>query len=366
MGFEAFLGNAKAVAGVRKMLASGRVPGALLFAGPDGVGKKTLAMMLAKALNCERQSPRQDDYCGECPRCRKAEQMLAAAREDLLRRRQIKDSSRRVEGLIYFDLQLIEPLTRYILIEQVRRLRNVAYTHPFELARRVFIIDQAQTVHWQAIDLLLKVLEEPPATTTLILICPNAYELRPTIRSRCRRIQFLPVEDAVIAEILSAEGHMTKSQRMLAARAVAGNVAQAKTFSPENFERRRRPWLDFLEGVIGKAAATMAPSDWKILFDSTRALAENRDDFEDTLRMGYTLLRDLVLILVTGADAEVVHMDLLTRLKTWAPKLGLPGIEKLKAGLDQAYRLQTRNVNQQMGLEALAVNVLTDSRLAPP
>src|SRR5881398_3450499 len=121
-------------------------------------------------------------------------------------------SGRRAEGLVYFDLQLIEPITRYILIEQIRQVRNVAYTRPFELARRVFIIDQAQAVHWQAVDLLLKMLEEPPETTTFILVCPNAYELRPTIRSRCNRVQFLPVEDLVIEGMLQEQARLPRAQ----------------------------------------------------------------------------------------------------------------------------------------------------------
>src|SRR5690242_16031722 len=157
MGFEIFLGNSQAVSEVRGMLAGSRVPGALLLSGPDGVGKKTLALMLARALNCERRGPGGDDFCGECSRCRKAGEMLASTREDLERRRGTKDSSKRAEGLVYFDLQLIEPITRYILIEQIRQLRHVAYSHPFEFVRRVFVIDQAQAIHWQAIDLLLKV-----------------------------------------------------------------------------------------------------------------------------------------------------------------------------------------------------------------
>ena len=85
MGFDSFLGNPQAVEAVREMLASGRVPGALLFTGPEGVGKKTLALMLAKALVCERGA---EGFCDQCARCRKAEQMLAAAREDLVRRRE--------------------------------------------------------------------------------------------------------------------------------------------------------------------------------------------------------------------------------------------------------------------------------------
>ncbi|MGA3325388.1 MAG: hypothetical protein ABSF45_13020, partial [Terriglobia bacterium] len=124
MGFDSFLGNPQAVAAVREMLAKGRLPGALLFAGPDGVGKKTLALMLAKALVCERAA---GNFCDECAGCRKAEQMFAAAREDLARRREFKESARRVDGLVYFDLQIIEPLTKFILTEQIRQLRAIAY-----------------------------------------------------------------------------------------------------------------------------------------------------------------------------------------------------------------------------------------------
>jgi DNA polymerase-3 subunit delta' len=358
MGFESFLGNAKAVTEVRGMLASGRVPGALLFAGLDGVGKKTLALMLAKALNCERCA---DDFCGECPRCRKAELMLAATREDLARRRESKDSQKRVEGLVYFDLQLIEPLTRYILIEQIRQLRSVVYTHPFELSRRVFVIDEAQAIHWQAVDLLLKVLEEPPETTTLILICPNAYELRPTIRSRCRRIAFQPVEESLITALLGEEARVPKPQRALAARVAAGSIAKAKTFDAGEFERQRRPWLDFLDAVAGKTREPVAAPDWKALFDSTRALTEHRDEFEETLHIGYSLLRDLVQVALAESHTNVVNMDLLPRLRAWAAKLGMQNIATLKEGLDQAYRLQTRNVNQQLGFEAVALDVLGGS-----
>jgi DNA polymerase-3 subunit delta' len=353
MGFDSFLGNPQAVAAVREMLASGRVPGALLFAGPEGVGKKTLALMLAKALVCERGGA---DFCDQCARCRKAEQMFATAREDLARRREIKESARRVEGLVYFDLQIIEPLTKFILTEQIRQLRAVAYTRPFEFPRRIFILDEAQTIHWQAVDLLLKVLEEPPETTSFILICPNAFELRSTIRSRCLRVAFQPVEQTLIQDLLAREKKLTEPQKALAARVAAGSVARARTFDPAEYERRRQPWLDFLE-AMARRRAPGAAADWRLLFDSARALAENRDDFEGTLKVGYSLLSDLLHILLEPAADAVVNVDLTARLQGWAPKLTLGGIEKLKGGLDQAYRLQIRNVNPQLGFETLGIDV---------
>lgn len=357
MSFESFLGNAPAVKAVRQMLSSDRVPGSLLFTGPDGVGKKTLALMLATALNCERRGPGGDDFCGECPRCRKAEEMLAASRDDLARRREMKDAQRRVEGLVYFDIQVIEPLTRYILTEQIRQLRNVAYTHPFEFPRRVMVIDQAQAVHWQAADLLLKVLEEPPETTTLILVCPNAFELRPTLCSRCRRVQFLPAEEGVISHFLAEEGRVPKARLAVATRIAGGSVARAKTFDLADYERRRRPWLDFLDAVAGKPPGPARTPDWKLLFDSTRALTANREEFEETLKIGYGLLRDLLQVSLAADEAGVVNIDLIARLKDWGPRLGLQRIIRLKSGLDQAYRLQTRNVNQQLGLDSLATEL---------
>jgi DNA polymerase III subunit delta' len=358
MSYDSFLGNRQAVADVRQMLCADRIPGALLFAGSDGVGKKTLALMLAKALNCERRAPDGDDSCGECARCQKADEMLASTREDLERRRGMKDSMRRVEGLVYFDLQLIEPITRFILIEQIRQLRNVAYTHPFEFSRRVFIVDQAQAIHWQAVDLLLKVLEEPPPTTTLILICPNAHELRPTIRSRCRQIQFAPVDESLLEDLLAKESRVNKAHRTLAARVAGGSVAKARTFDIAEFLARRQPWVDFLQSIAGSTGGPAAEPDWRRLFDSTRALTEKREQFDETLRTGLMLLRDLVQVQQTDRTGGVANVDLLPQLKAWALKLDLAHIEILKSGLDQAYRLRTRNVNQQLGLDALVTELV--------
>jgi DNA polymerase-3 subunit delta' len=358
VGFESFLGNSAAVDEVRQMLKSERLPGALLFPGPEGVGKKTLALMLAKALVCERRGPGGDDFCGKCRSCRKAEDMIVAGRQDLERRRAIKDAARRVEGLLYFDVQLIEPITRVILMEQVRQLRHVAYTHPFELPRRIFIIDSAQALHWQAVDVLLKVLEEPPDTTILILVCPSAYELRPTIRSRCRSVQFLPAPEAVLGGLVARVGRVSEKERALATRLAAGSVAKALTFDLDSYRGRREAWLDFIEVVAGKPAVAMTPMDWRTLFQATRALAEKREDFNETLQVGYSLLRDLMLILAFPDKAEVANLDLVPRLKYWAPRLGISGIEKMKAGLDQAYRLQIINVNQQLGFDALTTELL--------
>lgn len=358
MGFNSFLGNEKCVRAVRDMLSRKRVPGSMLFTGPEGVGKKTLAMMFAKALNCEQPGPEGNDFCGECEHCRKADDFLAAAAEDTARRREIKDAQRRVEGLVYFDLQLIEPLTRYILIEQIRQLRATAYNQPFNLPHRVFIIDQAHTIHWQAADLLLKVLEEPPATTTLILVCPHAFELRPTIRSRCFNFQFSIVDEAVIERILREERGFSQPQQALAVRVINGSIARAKTFDLTEYVHRRKPWLDFLEVVARPRARHLGPGEWKALFDITKSLTENSGSIEETLKIGSVLFRDLMQTLLEEQSSRVTNIDIVPRLKTWSHSLGMEGIEKLEDGIETIYRQQIRNVNQQLSFDSLASSLL--------
>jgi DNA polymerase III subunit delta' len=360
MGLQDFIGNENIVAGLRSMLASQSVPGAMLFSGPDGVGKKTLASMLAKALNCETLS---NDYCGRCRHCQKAEEMLALSRDDLARRREMKDAGRRVDGLVYFDIQLIEPLTRFILIEQIRQLRNAAYAFPFELRNRVFIIDQAQTIHWQAADMLLKVLEEPPETTRFILVCPNPGELRPTLRSRCRRISFRPVPDSAVEKLLREEKGIPQARLKLSTGICGGSIAAAKRLDLAEFDRRRKPWIDFLNGVASRGVRSMTPGDWSALFEATKALADARGELEASLRLGYSMIRDILQVLETGGPnyerVQLLHLDLVKQINTWARSLGLEGVEKLKSGLDDTYQLQARNINQQLGWESLAVECIS-------
>ncbi|TAM84639.1 MAG: DNA polymerase III subunit delta' [Acidobacteria bacterium] len=359
MGFDSFLGNARAVQSVRDMLGRDRVPGSLLFAGPEGVGKKTLALMLAKALNCERRGPGHNDFCGECSHCRKADEFIAIGTEDLARRRDIKDAQKRTEGLVYLDLQLIEPITRYILIEQIRQLRATAYTRPFTFRQRVMIVDQAHAIHWQAADLLLKVLEEPPETTIIILICPNAYELRPTIRSRCQVLQFVRVETAVIERVLKEERRTGKNDLALAVRVANGSIAAARSLDLNAYVEKRKSWLTLLDSVARPSSRSLAPAQWKTLFDATKQLADDRDHVEESLKIGSILLRDVMHALVGEESSTLTNIDLLPRLKAWAQALGLEGIRKLEEGLERAHSLQNRNVNQQLTYDSLSVEVLS-------
>ena len=185
------------------------------------------------------------------------------------------------------------------------------------------------------------------------------------MRSRCLRVPFLPVADALVREMIIKEGRVPKAQQELAVRIAAGSITAARVFDAAEYARRRRPWADFLESVTRRRGTGKNQPDWDALFNSTKALAEKREDFEETLRIGYLILRDLELVCELGKAGSAANIDILPHVTYWAEALGLRGITRIKEGLDQAVRLQVRNVNQQLNFETLAIDLL-EARPAIP
>ena len=220
MSFSDFLGNPRIVTALRGMLASERVPHAMLFSGPRGVGKFTLARMFAQAANCQRL---RDDFCGECESCRKIG-LLADVRplvdQGLAQRGERPDAATvervplllethpDVWAIVPDPVRLKEPVARPVLhMGQLRAVQRAAYFKP-QGRRRVFLIDGAETMRWDLANIFLKILEEPPESATLILLAPNPFQLLPTIRSRCLQFSFTPLGTAEVEEVLSARTEM--------------------------------------------------------------------------------------------------------------------------------------------------------------
>ena len=214
MAFVDFLGNERIASALRAMLRRERVPSALLFTGPLGVGKYTLARMFAQAANCQRLK---DDFCGECASCLRmapyadpqplieaglAERGESADAAAVERMPLILQPHPDIWLMAPDPVRLRTPVARPMLrVGQLRAVQRAAYFQP-EGRRRVFILDGADTMRWTDADLLLKILEEPPESATLILLAPTPDSLLPTIRSRCLQFHFAPVPEEKIVEFL--------------------------------------------------------------------------------------------------------------------------------------------------------------------
>ena len=185
------IGHAPALGLLERALTSERPPHAWLFSGPEGLGKRAVAIEFAAALNCRGDEP----PCGVCRSCR-----------DTL-------------ALQHPDVELVEPGgmcdeaehrdhadSRDLRICQVRRLERILNLSPYAGGRRVAIIDAADTLHVEAANAFLKTLEEPPEGSVIILLVEREERLPETIHSRCQRIPFRPLDRETLRSALLQRG----------------------------------------------------------------------------------------------------------------------------------------------------------------
>ncbi len=366
MGFSEFLGNEKIVAALRGALRSARVPHALLFTGPRGVGKYTLARMFAQAANCERMT---DDYCGECATCRQISQLadLQKLIEQGLAERGDSADAATVErvplilqshpdvwAIVPDPVRLKSPVARPMLrIGQLRAVRRAAYFQP-SAKRRVFILDGAETMRSDVANVFLKILEEPPGSATLILTAPSPFSLLPTILSRCLQFHFAPLPIAEVESILKAHSDRKATELKLAAQLSEGSPGMALELDLEDAVEKRRTALRILQRAAqGQGFAQ--------LFAYTAALAKDRESsFEELLGVFYGLLSDL-LELNAGVRAPLLRNPHLSKeLETLARSVDPDWIGRAVSGMDKLAGGLRRNLNRQLGLDALALS------LAPP
>ncbi|HEY0784919.1 MAG TPA: DNA polymerase III subunit delta', partial [Acidobacteriaceae bacterium] len=229
MGFAEFLGNGETVRLLRESLAADRLPHAMILAGPRGAGKYTLALMLARAANClapPASTDRLPDFCGGCSNCTRI--ALAARREARVAeaveaRDELRDVDKRETRILiqtHPDVLIVPPDPPQLLIKlgQVRTVIREVYRMPAE-ARRAFYIFTSGAFMKEAANSLLKVLEEPPAHASLLLLTSNAQELLPTIRSRAAlyTLSALPAEE-LAALLVERRPELKPAERALVAR----------------------------------------------------------------------------------------------------------------------------------------------------
>jgi DNA polymerase III subunit delta' len=372
MTFNDFLGNTAAVEHLRTAIAAGRLPHSLILAGPTGAGKYTLALMLAMAVECERQ-PRDlwsngqslASFCGVCKNCTRIASVTnleeqvdqaVAAREDL---RETDKKDTRVLIQPHPDVLVVPPDPPQLLIKlgQVRTVIQRSHTLPGEAPRKIFIFTAANFMK-EAANSLLKLLEEPPATVHIIILAENPGELLPTIRSRCAivRLGALPVEEI---EMLLADrrSDIAPKQRNLIARLAQGAAGKALGFDLAAYTAARADALLLLRNAASEP-------DHTALFKMTetyRAGAEGQQKTAELLRTLSLLLED-ILLLQAGTPELLRNTDLRVELERFAQSLSFHWIEQASRGLDQVQSGMRRNLLRSLSLDAFAGQLATADR----
>ena len=276
MGFDSVLGNSRVKRILRLALQRDRLPNSLLFYGTEGVGKRRLAVILAQAVNCER---RRDDPCGECPSCL----AIGAGR--------------------FPDVQVIEPSGQVIKIEQLREVRHAAYLRPMSGRKRVFIIAEADKMKEESSNTMLKILEEPPFFSHLILVTDNPHLILPTIKSRCQALQFVPIGRAEIARVLLEKGFPEDQAKVLSLY-VGGNLEKALESNWDEVQDGRREAWDLFFSIIKPEKPALFLSRYGYV---QRNLI--RDELKQILETMASLCRDLVLVKDGGDLSLLLNPD---------------------------------------------------------
>jgi len=366
MGFDEFLGNQRIVSALRGMLRRERVASAMLFTGPRGIGKYTLARMFAQAANCERLK---DDFCGECSSCvriarladpqplieagltERGESADAAAVE---RTPLILETHPDVWLIVPDPVRLRSPVARpMIRVGQLRAVQRAAYFKP-QGRRRIFILDGADTMRWNDADLFLKILEEPPESATLILLAPAPDAMLPTIRSRCLQFHFAPVPAEQLEAFLKERAHGKPGKpadRKLAAQLAAGSPGAALETDLAESRRLRGMILDLIHRAV-------TGEKYGDVFAATAQLAKQENEsFENILALFYSLLTD-VLDSSEGVNSSFLrNPDLRGEIESLSKKIDWRWVQRATRSLDTLESGMRRNTSRQLGLDALVTSL---------
>jgi DNA polymerase-3 subunit delta' len=321
VAFSPILGQTKALALLSRALKSGRLAHAYLFAGPDGVGKTTVALDLAAVLLC--RDPNAEQPCGTCPGCRKFQ---SGNHPDLLR---------------------IRPDGAAIKIDQIRELKKGLSFAPFESRQRVVLLEEAHTMRREAGNSLLKVLEEPPANNLLVLV-GNAGSLLDTIVSRCQVIPFAPLPLALAAEIIRRRRPELDEAGALALAELAGGCpGQALALEADGM-------LALYQRIVEELLARQGAAAERV--ERALALAVELTEVKEGMELLLTLLRIFyknAMAARTAIAAGAFAPEALRARERW----NLHQLSAKMAAIDLAEQALARNCNRGLTSETLLLDL---------
>ena len=325
MGLSEIVGHEKQLETLRQSLLNGRLHHAYLFIGPDGIGKRTLALAMAQAIHCAEL---ESDFCGACRACRA------------------------IQTGNHADVRILEPLAnkKEISIQQVRELEKALSLRSFSGRQKMAIIDPATLMNWPAQNALLKTLEEPPQGCVLILIASNTGGLLPTVRSRTFALSFAALPRHLMVSFLISRKGKTKEQAEFLAALAMGSLGAITRIDKEKMVEKRLEWM--------KTLSSLSAGDYRTALNEAETLAGNREETLKFLEWAGLWYRDLLSFRIAHVTDHIVNIDMLPQIAEQAAGISEDDLFSLFFKTGEASRLIQRNVNRRMVLEGLLLRAV--------
>jgi len=331
------VGHEWAVDMLKKHVINGTTRHAYLFAGPPGLGRRTLALRFAQALNCptpvEAGIP-----CGECRACKQ------------------------IEAMHYADLSIIEPTIKdpnnprelipapdgEIRIQQIRELQKTINLKPYQSRYRILIFLRFDQASVEASNALLKTLEEAPSYAVLILTTENPEQLLPTIISRCEVLRLRPLKIAEVQKALETRGSET-SQAKLIAHISGGRFGYAlRLIENETLLEKREERLNDLQSLISASRVEK--------FTYADKLSKDKESMRQVVLIWLSYWRD-VMLRTAQAETPLVNLDRNVEIENLAGRLDLSTARRVTSAMEDVLEKMERNVNPRLLAEVLLLDL---------
>ena len=319
------LGHEWAVDMLQQHISRSTLRHAYLFSGPSGLGRRTLALRLAQALNCtEPAAPGQP--CGACRDCRQTESMR------------------------HPDLTIVQAETEggTLKVDQVREVRRALSLKPYQGRYRVAIFLRFQEASEGAANALLKTLEEAPEYAVLILTADAPEQLLPTVTSRCEVLRLRPLSVDMVETHLQAHGADPELARLIA-HVSGGRPGYAlQLLKGESALEFRAERLADLGGLLSCTRVHK--------FDYAEKMAKDKETMRQTLLVWSSFWRD-VLLCASGASAPIANIDQEKKVTALANTLELGRAKQIVSNVELALQRLDRNVNARLLAEVLLLDL---------
>jgi DNA polymerase-3 subunit delta' len=318
MSFAKIRGQDSALSFLKASLKNNRLSHAYIFCGPEGSGKFLAALNFAKAIMC--QNALSCEPCDKCPSCKKID---AKSHPDLFVLRPEKEGGS-------------------VKIDDIRQLIKDIYLKPFEAKKKIYIIDEAQSMKHEAANALLKTLEEPPTDSTLILITDNLKSLFHTIVSRSQVVRFYPLKADVIKDILIKEHALEEYKAHVLSKLASGRLGEAVKYKDDNLFQNR----SLIINKVSKRSLS------ELSFDELP-----KQDLKLCLNIMLTWFRDILSAKAGVDDSMLVNIDKKDMISSEAGKLSFEYLEDIINNIILTLGYLDQNANAKLAMNVLNLKI---------